>query len=141
MPILIARCFQEDHAGEYAALQRIEKVLAVVLMIGGIGRSDLTGRPRMGRIRSARIELERLVMRDVVNLGRKRAGLRRSGACAAGRVIRVLKRKVKSTFEPSPAETRSVEQVADVLAAETGGVARIADIAGRLWVGGNRSEI
>src|ERR1700722_12674626 len=106
-------------------------------MIGGIRRAALHRGPRVARGRRVRIELKWFVMRDVVDLGSKCAGLRGSGACASGRGIRIYDRKVESAFEPSPGETRSIEQVSNVLTGETGGVARVAGITGRLRVGGN----
>ena len=142
VPVLVGRRLQVADGGEVAALQRVEEVVAVVLVVGGVGglpvvlervadRGHAAG-AQVVRVRGARVVLEGLVVRDVVGrrvraVGDGLVGLSRAARGAVG----VRDRQIEAALEPSPADALGVEQVADVLARHRrlvrGGRADVAD--------------
>jgi hypothetical protein len=100
-------------------------------MIGLIGMSDHRDRSRqqMIRIRGLRVELERLVMRDIIDLlDAVRARMRR---------VRII----ESTLEPAPGDIFRVEQIADISARHCHSIGMMrGDIASRLRIADHRSR-
>src|SRR6266403_1943034 len=109
--------------------------MQVILMIhGAIGLTDQSNRSRaqMGRVLSAWVVLESLVMRDVVDLGDEHAGCRGMRLAATGRLAQTM--EVEAAREVAPGHSGGVQQVAHILSRHRKIVAARADVARRLAV-------
>ena len=117
--VLVAGRLEEADGREIAGVDRIVEVMHVVLVVCAVTvAADLCA--EVGRVCSgwrSRRSTGRLVVRNVVRLldiGDGRGG----GALAAGGAVGVHRRQIEAALEEAPGDTRRVQQIADILAAE-----------------------
>src|SRR5664279_6418597 len=104
MAVLVARSFQKTDRWEVPRRNRIEEVVAVVLVVGRIALlANHRDRrwPCVLKVLRRSVVLERLVVRNVIDLFRPRYG-RRMGAAATRAAVRIGDAKVKAAFEEAP---------------------------------------
>src|SRR5579864_3276098 len=135
--VLEASSFQETDCGKITGGYCVKEIVDVVLILGNgvewLSNCRYRGGTCMSRVRGRCIVLERLMVRNVINLFY--SGDRGGRAALASRAaVRVRDRQVKSAFEEAPSHAGGIKQVADIRPAHLDLIRGRADVTQRIRV-------